>query len=231
MFGSTDPHRFRKTVAGSCMIAAPVLFLVSSIVSPTLDSDEAKLVASAAEHPDRWYASNLLFMLAFALFLVATLGVMHMLRERGAAFGHIGGALALVGILASLASSAGFMVVWQMAGGDRNEMVNLLDRVFNTAGSAVPLLFLGLGVTVGYLVLCWGLTAAKAAPAWMSAAIALAALLYAVASATFSQPLSVAASAVLLVGMGAMGRMVLGETVDDWEHTPEFHGMRALGTH
>jgi hypothetical protein len=231
MFGSTDPHRFRKTVAGWCMIAAPVLFLVGSVISPSLNSDEAKLVASAADHADRWYASNAIIMVAFALFMVATLGVMHMLRERGAAFGHIGGAVALIGILGAVAGSAVTLVMWQMAGGDRTEMVALLDRVFNTAGTALPLLFLSLGVTIGYLVLAWGLTVAKAAPLWMTGAIALAAVLYAVGGALFSKPLYLASSAVLLIGMGAMGRMVLEETVEEWEHTPEFHGARPLGTH
>jgi len=28
---------------------------------------------------------------------------------------------------------------------------------------------------------------------------------------------------VLFVGMGMIGRMVLEETVDEWEHTPRFH--------
>ncbi len=231
MFGSTDPHRFRKTVAGSCMIAAPVLFLIGSVISPSLDSDEAKLVASAADNPDRWFASNGFVMAGFALSLVATLGVMHMLRERGAAFGHIGGALALLGILAAVASTAVSMVVWQMAGGSRIEMVALLDRVFNTAGTAVPLLFLSLGITIGYLVLAWGLAAEHLAPMWMSGAIAVSAVLYAVGGTMFSQPLYVASSALLAVGMGAMGWMVLEETVEEWEHTPEFHGFRPAGGH
>ena len=225
MFGSTDPHRFRKTVAGSCMIAAPLLFLVGSIVSPSLDSDEAKLIASAADNPDRWFASNAFVMAGFVLFLVATLGVMHMLRERGAAFGHIGGAMALLGIMAAVAGVAVSMVIWQMAGGDRTEMVALLDRVFNTAGSAIPLLFLSLGVSIGYLVLAWGLAAEHVAPMWMTGAIGASAVLYAVGGALFSQPLYIASSALLAVGMGAMGWMVLQETVEDWEHTPEFHGL------
>ena len=130
------------------------------------------MIGSAADNVDRWFASNTLIMMGFALFLVATLGVMHMLRERGAAFGHIGGAVALLGILAAVAGSAVTLVIWQMPGGDRTEMVALLDRVFNTTGSAVPILFLSLGVTIGYLVLMWGLASERLAPLWMTGAIA-----------------------------------------------------------
>ena len=231
MFGSTDPHRFRKTVAGSCMIAAPLLFLAGSIITPSLDSDEAKLIGSAADNVDRWFAANTLIMMGFALFLVATLGVMHMLRERGAAFGHIGGAFALLGILAAVAGSAVTLVIWQMPGGDRTEMVALLDRVFNTTGSAIPILFLSLGVTVGYLVLMWGLAAERLAPLWMTGAIALSAVLYAVGGALFSQELYIASSALLAIGMCTMGYMVVGETVEEWEHTPDFHGIRPAGSH
>ena len=39
------------------------------------------------------------------------------------------------------------------------------------------------------------------------------------------------AAAFLLVGLGAVGWMVLAETDDQWEHTPEVHGFRpAAGT-
>jgi hypothetical protein len=46
----------------------------------------------------------LLSMVAVALVVGVTLGFMHMLREREVAYGHIGGALALVGLLATAAA-------------------------------------------------------------------------------------------------------------------------------
>ena len=34
MLGSNDPHRFRKTVAGACMVVPPALGLVGSSSRP-----------------------------------------------------------------------------------------------------------------------------------------------------------------------------------------------------
>ena len=34
----------------------------------------------------------------------------------------------------------------------------------------------------------------------------------------------VVATAILLVGLGSIGRTVLTESVEDWEHTPEHRG-------
>ena len=53
------------------------------------------------------------------------------------------------------------------------------------------------------------------------------AILYAIAALAYSQALFIAASAVLLIGSGALGMVVLRESVEDWEHTPEFRGFPA----
>ena len=47
-------------------------------------------------------AAHLVLLASVVLALPAVLGLMHMLRERMAAYGHIGGALALPGLLAFL---------------------------------------------------------------------------------------------------------------------------------
>ena len=36
------------------------------------------------------------------------------------------------------------------------------------------------------------------------------------------------AAAFLVVGLGAIGRMVLRETDEAWEHTPEYEGFRPV---
>jgi hypothetical protein len=36
--------------------------------------------------------------------------------------------------------------------------------------------------------------------------------------------------AVLLLGLGGIGQLVLAETEEEWEHTPRFHGIRPAGT-
>jgi uncharacterized membrane protein AbrB (regulator of aidB expression) len=122
-------------------------------------------------------------------------------------------------------------VIWQMGSGDTGQMVSLLTRLGDSAATAIPLFILPVAVTIGALVLCWGLTATHIAPAWMTVPLGLGAVAYAFASLTYSQPRFIAASALTVVGLGAIGRMVLLETVDEWEHAPDFHGWDPLASH
>ena len=222
MLGSSDPHRFRKTVAGACMVLSPALGLVGFIVSPGFDSDAGAQLATVAAHRDQWFISELLILLSLVALVPAVLGLMHMLREREAGFGHLGGAFALLGTMAAVGSSAMGFVVWQMAasGADAGEMAALIDRVQDTTGTAV--LFFG-GVfllTLGILVLAVGLMRARAVhsvAAWLLAAGAIVAVAGFAASEAW---VLVGGYAALLLGMGSIGHMVLGETVEDWEHTP-----------
>src|SRR5947209_20138814 len=140
MLKFSDAHHFRKTVAGWCMIAAPLFLLASQIVSPKLKTDEAAQIAVVVDHADRWYIASLLGLVSIVLAVPAVLGLMHMLRERRVAYGHAGGGLALLGLLAAMGGTAIGMVVWQMAAGgaDTAQMAALLDRVNTTAGTFVP---------------------------------------------------------------------------------------------
>jgi hypothetical protein len=229
----SNAHRFRKLVAGLCMIGAPALFLASSIVSPKLDTDEGTLLASAASHIDRWYLSAALAFAGMILFLPAVLGLMHMLRERGAAYGHIGGGLALLGVIAGAANAGLAFIVWQMArAGDPVQMTALLHRIDHTAGTSIPLMFMGIALAVGMIVLAWGLASAHAAPTWCALCIALAAVAFAIAGPAASVALFIAASGLLMAGLAPIGRMVMTETEEEWDHTPEVHGFfPAMGAH
>jgi hypothetical protein len=40
--------------------------------------------------------------------------------------------------------------------------------------------------------------------------------------------LAIVAAAFLVVGLGSIGRMVLSETDEAWEHTPEYEGFRPV---
>ena len=78
----------------------------------------------------------------------------------------------------------------------------------------------------GYAVFAHGLFTAKVVDWWMAAMIGIAPVMLVVASLTASAPLGIAGAALLLVGLGSTGLMVLREADADWEHTPEFRGLR-----
>ena len=88
-----------------------------------------------------------------------------------------------------------------------------------------------LGFGLGMVCLAIGLYQARAVQWWMSICLAVAALCLTVATFAAVNWLAIIGAAVLLVGQGAIGRMVLAETDEDWEHTPEYEGFRPmLGT-
>src|SRR5262245_5372237 len=228
----SDAHHFRKTVAGMCMIAAPAFILVGMVIHPSSKSDEAAQMAVIEDHLDAWYISHLLLLVALALAVPAVLGLMHMLREREVAYGHVGGGLAMLGLLAYVGIVAMEMVLWQMAtSGDRGAMVAVLRSLNETAGIVIPFFVVSAGFALGMICLAIGLYRARAVQWWMAVCLVAGSVCLAVATFALANWLAVVGGAILFVGLGSIGRMVLTESDEDWEHTPEYKGFRPmLGT-
>ena len=228
----SDSHHFRKTVAGVCMIAAPLLLLVGVIVHPESKSDVGAQLAVIADNMDAWYAAHLIVAIALVLAVPAVLGLMHMLREREVAFGHLGGALALVGLLATTAIVAieGF-VGWQAGAATGDEvaaMTALFERVTETTGVVLPVFVMSYAFTLGMLFLAAGLYRARAVQSWTAAMLGIGAIVLAFGFGMAEDVVAIVGSAMLLVGFFQVGRLVLTESDEDWEHTPEYRGFRPL---
>jgi hypothetical protein len=229
----SDAHHFRKTVAGLCMIVAPTLFLASAILAPSSDNNAGAILGAVADHPDRFYISTLFGIAGSVLLVPALLGLVHMLREKQVALSHAGGALALLGSLMFMLFWGASLMEWQMVrgGADLGQMTALLDRFMHTTGSEV-FFFFSLAFTVGMVVLAAGLYRAHAVPWSIAGALGAGAVVLQVAffvgntSAWF-----IVATAILFVGFATTGRMVLTETDEEWEHTPESRGFRPAVTH
>ncbi len=224
----SDSHHFRKMVAGFCMVSGSLFALASFVVSPRIETSEAKQLAVVADHLDRFYLSALLGAIAVTLLVPATLGLMHMLREKQAGSGHLGGALAIVGLMATMASAGVAFMMWQMAkNGVSASDVATLKALNDSAGYVIPVLAVStLGTVVGYVVLAVGLNRARAVDWWMAALIALGPIGINVGFLAGSLGVSIAGAALLFIGLGSIGAMVLRESDADWEHTPEYRGMR-----
>ena len=72
---------------------------------------------------------------------------------------------------------------------------------------ALPVVFLGLSLNLGLIVLATGLFVTRAVPRWRSVAIAGASLV--LVGGLFNNPIGAVGAAVLLVGLGAIGLQVL----------------------
>jgi hypothetical protein len=99
MASFSDAHHLRKTVAGLCMIVAPLLLLLSMVVESGFGASEDSFVIGRVGDPDTGSLEQMLLVAGLVLMVPAMLGLMHMLREREVAFGHVGGAVALLGLL------------------------------------------------------------------------------------------------------------------------------------
>ena len=100
--------------------------------------------------------------------------------------------------------------MWQMAaGGSTAEAVTLLERLNNTAGIVIPFVFVSFGFALGLACLAAGLYRARAVQSWMAISTAAGAILFGFAIGTTMNWLAVVAAAFLVVGLGAIGRMVL----------------------
>jgi hypothetical protein len=226
----SDSHHFRKMVAGACLTLAPVMFLIGVIVHPELKTDEGAQLAVVRDNLDAWFIAHMLVFASIVLLVPAVLGLMHMLREREVAYGHVGGGLALLGLIALAGTVAMEFLVWQMAqgGADQAQMTALLERANDTAGIFIPFFLLTFGAGLGLLVLAFGLYRARAVQWWIAAFVAIGAIAVSVAFPAASMALAIVGAAFLFVGLGSIGRMVLTESDADWEHTPEYTGFRAL---
>ena len=225
----SDAHHFRKMVAGACMVVAPLVLLFATVIHPAGSMNEATQVATIADNLDAWYVAHLLALIAIAVMVPAVLGLMHMLREREVAFGHVGGGVAMLGLLAFAGIVGMELVMWQMvAGGSTREAVALLERLNETAGIVIPFAFVSFGFALGLASLAAGLYRARVVQSWMAVSVAVGAVLFGIAFGAATNWLAIVAAAFLVVGLGAIGRMILRETDEAWEHTPEYEGFRPV---
>ena len=190
MFGISDAHHFRKMVAGFCMLFAPLCVLVGFIVDP-----------------DASYA----FLFVGAILMVpAVLGLMHMLREREVAYGHVGGGMSLIGVMGIAA----------LVGMDVTGSTDLVDRADHLSGVATWMFVATMAFGLGSAVLAMGVFRAHAVHSWAAACLMIGGPAFDVALLANSAGIAIAASAVMLAGLGVTGYTVWRESDDAWERAP-----------
>jgi hypothetical protein len=194
MFGISDAHHFRKMVAGFCMVFAPLCMLVGFVVDP-----------------DASYA----FLFVGAILMVpAALGLMHMLREREVAMGHVGGGLSLIGLMGTVA----------LVGMDVGGTTDLVDRFDHLTGVANWMFVATMGFGLGMAMLGVGVFRARAVMSWAAACLMVGGIAFDVALLASSAGIAIASSAAMFAALGATGLRVWRESDDAWEHTPALGG-------
>lgn len=106
--------------------------------------------------------------------------------------------------------------------------MSLLKGLNNSAGILVPFAFVSFGFAIGMALLAVGLYRARVVQSWMAVCIGVGSILFGFGIAVAMNWLAIVAAAFLVVGIGSVGRMVLRETDEAWEHTPEYEGFRPV---
>jgi hypothetical protein len=212
-----NADNFRRTLAGLCLIAAPLLYLVSEWIGPESSDDATRQLALISEQPTLWAVGALLDFLAAILFVPATLGLIHLLSGRGAILGHVGGGLMLLAQLGSAALVGLDLALLEISdeGADRGQMIALAERMMGSAGFTILLLVALFGSFLGLAFLAAGLWRARVVPAWPSVLI----LLFVVMEFTVigvSEVLESVALVLLAIGLGWVGIKVLSMSDAEW---------------
>jgi Domain of unknown function (DUF4386) len=218
----SDSRKFFKNVVTFSLFASPLLLFASALIAPALDGNEAEQLAVVARDPDRYYLFTLLSFVSSALLVPVLLGLMYVLRQRAATLGNIGGSLALIGTLVAVGDAISQLFIWQMAapGADQAQMSGLLVRFDNAPGAAVIFRIGGPSFVLGMVLLGIGLYRARAVPAWAATGVAVGAFLNIAGFVIGSNVLVAISSAVLLVSLGWIGRLVVGSSEPEWERLP-----------
>lgn len=216
MNGRHRSERIARTLTGWCLVLAPPILLAGVSLNPGHRLDKGEQLAVVAGSPGQWYAAHMLMIVSTVLSVPAIVGLVWVLRNRETVLAYAGGAIAMVGLLSltGLLAVDG-LVVWQMAGyEDRATMTDLYQSFSEVTGIFIPLILLAGGFSLGAIVLAVGLYRAELVPAWTAAAIAVAAALLGLANGVASDTVNITGAALLSVGLGATGWMMLTRRLD-----------------
>ena len=192
-------ERLRKAICGSCLIAAPALLLVGGLLHPTETTDPARQYEIISSSADRWELAHWIITASMLLMVGAVLGLAHLLHEQRPAEGILGGAVALVGVLALFAvAAAETVVIPELGRSSEAGAAALYERIFEFGSTRWTVLLVAvLLLPVGLVAMSYGLYRAQVEPTWAAGALGLGALLFAAALPTGS-------AVVFAIGLAAM---------------------------
>ncbi|MDX6675466.1 MAG: hypothetical protein QOH11_2884 [Solirubrobacteraceae bacterium] len=219
MLRFSDARNFGRTLTGLALIAGPVLMLVSGIITPNTDNDnKLKELNSVAAHKSAYLWGSVLFLLGTLTLLAASVGIIHLFRNRRVTLGQIAGSLLLVGTAVTTAFYAFTVVEYEMVnqpGLNRAELAKYLHAANNTAAGAPLFILFLLGIVLGLILLAIAAWRGKLIPIWAAILIFLGGLI-----AFFGgqdQAASIINSVLILIPFAVLARAVLSMSDEEWD--------------
>jgi hypothetical protein len=209
-----DPHALPRLALATSLALAPVAYLVSTLVAPPLESNDAAQLAQMAAHTDRTYLFGLLTVVGSILLLPAVVALVQLSARRSPWLAYVGGGLAGLGVLVAIGDSFGLLWEWQMTtpGTDRAQMADLLHRFDAATGVALIFSIGGIGILTGCALLGAALWRSHAVGRFAAVAMPVGAFANIAGFSANSLPLLDASAIVLLVAFGPAALKLVGRS-------------------
>lgn len=217
MLKLSDARNFRRTAAALALIAGPALLLVSSLLTTYGSDDTAQYVAEVAGRRGEEEASAVLAIFGFALLIPGVIGALNLLRGRGVVLGHLGGALAVLGLafFCALLASSFYDVAGTAPGADTQAHIDTVERLDDRAGPIIVVAIALLGTLIGFILLGAAFIRAKTAAVWVGPLLIVGVIVVGPFGGE-SRALSIAGNMLLLWGFGTIGLQLLQQSDDEW---------------
>ena len=219
MLKISNAAHFRRTVAGLCLVTAPLLFAAAEILTPQPSGNAATQLASFTQHRDQLLIGVLCGLASSMCFVPALFGLLHQIRNRGVACAHVAAALIVYGLVTSAALDGINAMFWVMTKPQMNHaaMANLLNGLqHGSAVAGAPLLAGHYLFAVGMVLLGAAVWRARLAPRWAGILVAL----WPVSDIALSpagDTASLASDAIAVIGFAALGWRLLTAPDASWD--------------
>jgi hypothetical protein len=217
MSSATEWRTFIKTLLGVALIGAPVLLLISDLMTSVVyeGDDQARYLASIADNEGLYYSGNVIGALGALLLVPACMAIIHLVRVRYPRYAVGAGGLALLGVIGMAGMWITFSLVDYILAQRPERAIMAAVLTDGEEGAAMaPLFFLWVAGPLGLVLLMAGLLRARSVPRWMPALAVLGFVLLFVAD---SGVMSILVSVVLSVALGAIGLTVLRSPLEAWD--------------
>lgn len=211
----TNSTLLRFSAAG--LLLGSLLFSLSDLLRRTVDSTTGSsptaIAASVHDHPGVWLTAGILSALAPVLFIPGVCALVATTRGRGSRVVALGGALVILGLVASAGHAVAYYAPYALYGRADTDAATI--KALNDASESYPMLVALIiafivGMTIGMITLLVGLRRARRVPVWAP----IAAVVFAVAGSSGGVVMGVLGTVAALTAFLPAARSLMVPTND-----------------
>jgi hypothetical protein len=210
-----DIGRFRTIATGAAMIATAPVVLASVAIKPADDGNANEVLATLSSHAPAMEASLVLAVVAIALLIPATFGLLRLAQQRSPVLALVGASLTVLGWVAFMGQQAlGEATLVMATSPDRAAMASLYDQIGNSNLITVVQMMFVVGHVLGIAVLGIAVARSQVAPIWVGIALVVSGPLHFAAHGLSLRPLDLGAFVLLVLGYAAGGVILIRMKTD-----------------